>query len=72
MFDRFNAWVGSLYVRSQDLKKEDGQTFVEYALVLSVIVVGVLLLATWAGLGTAIDTALTKITNAIKGTPAAG
>ena len=72
MLDRFNAWVGSLILRGQDLRKEDGQTFVEYALVLSVIVVGVLLLATWAGLGTAIDTALTKITNAIKGTPAAG
>jgi hypothetical protein len=29
MFDRFNAWVGSLYVQSHDLKNEDGQTFVE-------------------------------------------
>jgi Flp pilus assembly pilin Flp len=70
MFDRFNAWVGSLYVRSQDLKKEDGQTFVEYALVLSVIVVAVLLGTMWLGLGGAIQTALTKIENAIKGTPA--
>ena len=31
-------------------KDESGQTFVEYALVLSVIVVGVLLVATWGGL----------------------
>ena len=31
-------------------KNETGQTFVEYALVLSVIVVGVLLAATWGGL----------------------
>jgi Flp pilus assembly pilin Flp len=67
MMDRFNVWVGSLYARSQSfsLKKDEGQTFVEYALVLSVIVVGVLLLATWAGLGTAISAAITKITNAI-------
>ena len=50
------------YVRSHDLKKEDGQTFVEYALVLSVIVVAVLLAATWAGLGTAIQAAITQIT----------
>jgi Flp pilus assembly pilin Flp len=74
--DRFNVWVGSLFVRSHDinLRKDEGQTFVEYALVLSVIVVGVLLLATWAGLGTAISTAITKITNAITGTtpPPAG
>ena len=48
--DRFNVWVGSLFVRPIDLKKDEGQTFVEYALVLSVIVVGVLLAATWAGL----------------------
>jgi Flp pilus assembly pilin Flp len=65
MFDRFNAWVGSLYVQSHDLKKEDGQTFVEYALVLAVIVVGVLLAVVWTGLGTAITTAIGKVTNAL-------
>ena len=32
--DRFNVWVGSLIARSHDLKKDEGQTFVEYALVL--------------------------------------
>jgi Flp pilus assembly pilin Flp len=65
MFDRFNAWVGSLYVRSHDLKKEDGQTFVEYALVLSVIVVAVLLAITWSGLGTAIGKAIDSVAKAI-------
>jgi Flp pilus assembly pilin Flp len=65
MFDRFNAWVGSLYVQSHDLKKEDGQTFVEYALVLAVIVVGVLLAVVWTGLGTAITTAIGKVTSAL-------
>jgi hypothetical protein len=29
MFDRFNLWVGSLNARTQDLKNESGQTFVE-------------------------------------------
>ena len=63
MMDRFNVWVGSLYAHSQSfsLRKDDGQTFVEYALVLSVIVIGVLLATTWLGLGTAINTALNKV-----------
>jgi Flp pilus assembly pilin Flp len=65
MFDRFNAWVGSLIVRSQDLKNESGQTFVEYALILTVVVVGVLLAVTWTGLETAIEAALTKVNDAI-------
>ena len=63
MFDRFNALGRPLVARTQDLKNEDGQTFVEYALVLSVIVVGVLLAATWTGLGTAIGTAIGKVTD---------
>ena len=46
MMDRFYAWATALIVES---KNETGQTFVEYALVLSVIVVGVLLAATWSG-----------------------
>ena len=67
MMDRFNVWVGSLYTRSQtiSLKKDEGQTFVEYALVLSVIVVGVLLAATWGGLTTAIQGAINTVTNAL-------
>jgi Flp pilus assembly pilin Flp len=69
MFDRFNAWVGSLYLRSQDLKRDEGQTFVEYALVLSVIVVGVLLLVTWTGLGTAIGKAIDSVSKAIDPAP---
>ena len=62
--DRFNFWVGSLLARSQDLKKDEGQTFVEYALVLAVIVVGVLLAATWTGLTGAIQGAINDVTNA--------
>ena len=37
MMDRFNVWVGSLYTRSLDIKKDEGQTFVEYALVLVLV-----------------------------------
>ena len=40
--------VRSMQVRLQD---EEGQTFVEYALILAVVVVGVLLAVTWTGLG---------------------
>ena len=62
MFDRLNIWVTKALCGIRD---ESGQTFVEYALVLSVIVVGVLLAVTWTGLGTAIGTALGKVQTAI-------
>jgi Flp pilus assembly pilin Flp len=70
MFDRFNVWVGSLIARTQDLRNESGQTFVEYALVLSVIVVGILLLVTATGLGDAIAGAIQDVVDEING-PAA-
>jgi Flp pilus assembly pilin Flp len=65
MFDRFNAWVGSLMIGSQNLKREDGQTMVEYVLVLSAIVVAILLVAAWSGLGTAIETGIQAVTDAM-------
>jgi Flp pilus assembly pilin Flp len=61
MLERFNAWATMLVGRTQ---KEDGQTFVEYALVLSVIVVGVLLAATWLGLTDAIQGAIDDVVDA--------
>ena len=61
MMDRFYAWATALIVES---KNETGQTFVEYSLVLAVIVVGVLLAATWGGLTTAIQGAITTVTGA--------
>jgi Flp pilus assembly pilin Flp len=48
-------------------RSERGQTFVEYALILAVVVVGVLLAVTWSGLGDAIQTAIDAVTNAING-----
>jgi len=64
MFDRFNAWATDLLAGSKD---ESGQTFVEYALILAVVVVAVLLAVTWGGLGTAIQAAITQVSNAITG-----
>lgn len=46
-------------------RSERGQTFVEYALILAVVVVGVLLAVTWSGLGDAIQAAIDAVTNAI-------
>jgi Flp pilus assembly pilin Flp len=43
---------------------EDGQTYVEYALMLSAVV-AVALAATWTGLGTSITNAVTQVSNAI-------
>ena len=63
MFDRFNTLLAAFF--SGSLKDEAGQTFVEYALVLAVIVVGVLLAATWAGLGTAITSAIGTVIDAL-------
>jgi Flp pilus assembly pilin Flp len=47
------------------VRNEQGQTFVEYALILAVVVVGVLLAVTWSGLGGAIQTAINAVTAAI-------
>ncbi len=62
MMDRFTAWAAVLVGR---LEKDEGQTFVEYALILAVVVVAVLLAVTWTGLGTAIQNAITQVSNAI-------
>jgi Flp pilus assembly pilin Flp len=64
MMDRFYAWATALVLEAKD---EDGQTFVEYALILAVVVVGVLLAVTWTGLGTAIGSAITQVSNKITG-----
>ena len=49
------------------VRREGGQTFVEYALILAVVVVGILLAVTWSGLGDAIQAAIDAVTNAING-----
>jgi Flp pilus assembly pilin Flp len=62
MTDRLAAWATMLAGR---LESDDGQTFVEYALVLAVVVVATLLATTFTGLGTAVQNAVTQVTNAI-------
>jgi Flp pilus assembly pilin Flp len=62
MMDRLTAWATMLMGR---LESDEGQTFVEYALILAVVVVAVLLAVTWTGLGTAIQNAITQVSNAI-------
>jgi Flp pilus assembly pilin Flp len=44
---------------------ESGQTFVEYALILAAVVVGVLLTVTWAGLTGVMQTAMNAVSAAI-------
>jgi hypothetical protein len=45
--------------------EELGQTFVEYALLLSVVVVGVLLATTWSGLTTVMQAAMDAVAGAV-------
>jgi Flp pilus assembly pilin Flp len=47
------------------VRHQEGQTFVEYALILAVVVVGVLLLVTWSGLGDAIQAAIDAVSAAV-------
>jgi Flp pilus assembly pilin Flp len=65
--DRFNVWVGSLFVRAQDinLKKDEGQTFVEYSLILVLVAVAVVSLAAFTGLAGEIKGAMDKVGLAI-------
>jgi Flp pilus assembly pilin Flp len=67
MLQRFNLWTAILVGRIEELKNEDGQTFVEYALILAVVVVGVLAGVVWTGLGTALGNAITSVSTAIGG-----
>jgi len=58
MFNRFYAWATALLAET---KNEDGQTAVEYVLMLALVVVGLVTLAVWGGLGDVIDTAIKDI-----------
>jgi Flp pilus assembly pilin Flp len=45
--------------------QESGQTFVEYALILAAVVVGVLLLVTWTGLAGVMQAAMDAVSAAV-------
>jgi Flp pilus assembly pilin Flp len=62
--DRLTAWATLLMAR---LESDEGQTFVEYALILGAVIVAVMLAITVTGLGTAIQNAVTQASNAIAG-----
>ena len=47
------------------VRNEQGQTFVEYALLLAVVVVGITLAAAWTSLGAAIGGAISAVAGAV-------
>jgi Flp pilus assembly pilin Flp len=49
----------------RSLLQEAGQTFMEYALLLAVVVVGVLLTATWTSLATVLQAAMSAVAGAV-------
>ena len=70
MIDRLNAFRAglALYVPARTrarLKSEKGQAFVEYALVLTLVAVAVVLILQWGSFTTALHDALQKVINAL-------
>ena len=61
MMDRLAALATTLTGR---LQSDEGQSFVEYALILVIVVVGMLLTITFTGLATAVQNAVTQVSNA--------
>jgi Flp pilus assembly pilin Flp len=47
------------------VRSEQGQTFVEYALLLAVVVVGITLAAAWTSLGAAMQAAIGTVGGAV-------
>jgi pilus assembly protein Flp/PilA len=67
MIDRFNIFVGRLVANAQELslRRQEGQTMAEYALILGLI--GIVTVGVLTALGTGIHTKLTSICNSITG-----
>ena len=61
MLDRFNLWVAALAGRIQELKREDGQAMVEYALILALV--SVVAITALQLIGTNVLGIFTKIAN---------
>lgn len=65
MLDRFNLWMLAVTGRVQELKREDGQAMVEYALILGLVsVVAIIALGV---IGTNVNTIFGKIGSALAG-----
>jgi Flp pilus assembly pilin Flp len=73
MIDRANVLLLELVSAASSgidrLRREEGQTFVEYALVILLIAVAVGAVATWTPLQDAITGAVTKIKDTINDAP---
>jgi Flp pilus assembly pilin Flp len=73
MIDRANVLLTELFSAASAgidrLRREEGQTFVEYALVILLIAVAVGAVATWDPLQTAITDAVDKIKTTITDAP---
>ena len=52
-------------MRMARLQSDEGQTFVEYALIVAVVVVATMLAVSATPLGNAIQNAVTQVTNAL-------
>jgi Flp pilus assembly pilin Flp len=57
--------VSVAHVLLARLRRERGQTFVEYALILAVVVVGVLLATTWTSIGASLQAAIGVVAGAV-------
>jgi Flp pilus assembly pilin Flp len=72
-----NRGDGETWTKGQTMRKllitlglrtdEDGQTFVEYAVLLGAVSAAIAVSVMWAGLGVSLGTALTQVSNAITG-----
>ena len=69
MTDRLNALIVAIGVNIRahldDLRRQDGQAFVEYALVITLVAVAVALLTQWGAFRTAIHDSLQKVIDAL-------
>jgi Flp pilus assembly pilin Flp len=69
MIDRLNATFVALGVNlrslAHDLRSQEGQAFVEYALVITLVAVAVALLTQWGTFTTAIHDSLQKVIDAL-------
>jgi Flp pilus assembly pilin Flp len=64
MFQRIQVFLGRAFtLEAEDLKREEGQTVTEYAVVLGVLIIG--LASIVVVLKTGINTFLTKVSNAL-------
>jgi pilus assembly protein Flp/PilA len=62
--ERINFWTAGLYLRLQDgLRRQEGQTMAEYALIL--VLVAVAAIAAFRLLGTNISSKVSKIATAV-------